>query len=82
MTEYCSNCRFWIAIHSEAGGDCRRHPPRIIETAARADMDESVRCGEAATFDRSVASMASRFPATDGMDWCGEYARASGSGER
>ncbi len=71
--ETCATCRFWrwgaeLAANVVEVGQCRKHPPRIMETSMKGDT------GLMEVFD------ATAFPVVADDEWCGEYQRLAPKG--
>jgi hypothetical protein len=64
----CGNCKFYEhRPNTQQGGNCRRHPPQIIDAlvdSSHAHDDDGA---------EPVIAWASRFPIVDVSDWCGEW---------
>jgi len=63
MNDHCEKCKNWFRQNSIYGvalltGDCRRHAPIVVMFRKTFESDEAV----------------SKFPETDQMDVCGDYA--------
>ena len=66
----CYTCRFWIDGGCGVDGQCRRHPPRIVDAAVEKDL----RSGEWAAVREEMWHY-TVWPETLSADWCGEHER-------
>lgn len=82
LAERCNTCRFWhedLSVRDPADADfgfghCRRRPPVVIDSVARALLPK-LEYGQQSDPEIGTASMtdASLWPATFAMSWCGEF---------
>ncbi|SFS12382.1 hypothetical protein [Sphingomonas jatrophae] len=89
VTDHCQRCRFWSVDPATADpnddswafGDCRREPPRLIDSVARAvmprpDYNEQVEMH----MGTIPLAQASCWPVTHTADWCGRFEFQRGGG--
>lgn len=80
--ERCNRCRFWLEDmqhrdpnNADGGyGSCRLHPPVLVECIVKPLMPQ-LAYGQQADPDMDPLDLvsATRFPATQSLDWCGQY---------
>lgn len=82
MSMQCNRCRFWReepanrdpADPDFSFGDCRRRSPVLVGTIAAAIMPRPLFTQQTdPEMDTVQRQIASPFPATFAIDWCGEY---------
>ena len=64
MNETCETCKFFALEAGAEGGECRRHPPKLIPL----------------TIDGELVDIATRWPFVDLDEWCGEHEKAQVAG--
>lgn len=66
----CAACCHWQPVLEGGSGQCRRHPPAVLETAMATEV---LRDRSRALEATEVLLFATRFPVTTEADWCGEF---------
>lgn len=64
----CAGCVFWAHQGDKPWADCRRYPPRVIDSMVDQDMLK-----DGAYDPQGAALEATRFPITLEDHWCGEF---------
>lgn len=74
--ERCGNCRFWDSGFdvNEDIGECHRYPPQLVS------MTPSQMSSNQEGSDSFDVYWASRWPAVDSAEWCGEYQSMENAG--